>query len=82
VLPKNLIRPLPRVGARGDVGFGDPALPTSMARRRRDEKDEDSATFWCEEEKVYTEGRCLALNMYTRRSQNIQVTNRVITTLT
>ena len=39
VLPKNLIRPLPRAGTQGDVGFGDPALPTPMARRRRDGED-------------------------------------------
>ena len=38
-LPKNLIRPLPRAGTQGDAGFGDPALPTMMARRRRDGKD-------------------------------------------
>ena len=38
-LPKNLICPLPREGTRGDVGFGDPALMTPMARRRRDGED-------------------------------------------
>ena len=38
-LPKNLIRPLPRAGTRGDVGFRDPALPTPMAHRRRDGED-------------------------------------------
>ena len=38
-LPKNLIRPLPRAGTRGDAGFGYPTLPTPMARWRRDGED-------------------------------------------
>jgi hypothetical protein len=48
-LPKNLIRPLPRAGTRADVGFRDPALPTSMTHWRRDGEDEGSATIWNEE---------------------------------
>jgi hypothetical protein len=38
-----------------------------MARRRRDGEDEGSTALWCMEEKVCTEGRRLALNIYTRR---------------
>jgi hypothetical protein len=61
--------PLSRAGTQGDVGFGDPALPTPITRRWRDGKDQGNTTLWCEEEKICTGGRRLALNMYTGRNK-------------
>jgi hypothetical protein len=73
MLSKNMIRPLPHART---------ALPTPMACRRRDGEDEGSTTLWCKEEKVCTEGRRLALNIYIWRGQNRQIISRIITTLT
>lgn len=66
-LSKKLIRPLLHARTRGDVGFGDFALPNPLARRRWHGEDEGDTSQWNWEMKNSVRGTTphLVLIIYT-----------------